>query len=156
MKMLLQFRWIKQIWCDIYISFLEHLFCNPPRFYQKDNCCELSEDHDNDSKTDTDFSTCCNLYGKRSYKYYMINVLSKLCNRTFLQLYWWKRNISLLYSVGAVGIQSSYVSKFLFIYISDSYGYKTWSLTLRKERRLRMFENRVLGVGELWGLKGTK
>jgi hypothetical protein len=24
------------------------------------------------------------------------------------------------------------------------YGYKTWSLTLREERRLRMFENRVL------------
>jgi hypothetical protein len=24
------------------------------------------------------------------------------------------------------------------------YGYETWSLTLRKERRLRVFENRVL------------
>ena len=24
------------------------------------------------------------------------------------------------------------------------YGYETWSLTLREERRLRMFENRVL------------
>jgi hypothetical protein len=24
------------------------------------------------------------------------------------------------------------------------YGYKTWSLTLREERRLRVFENRVL------------
>jgi hypothetical protein len=24
------------------------------------------------------------------------------------------------------------------------YGYKTWSLALREERRLRMFENRVL------------
>jgi hypothetical protein len=24
------------------------------------------------------------------------------------------------------------------------YGYKTWSLTLRKEHRLRVFENRVL------------
>jgi hypothetical protein len=25
-----------------------------------------------------------------------------------------------------------------------SYGYETWSLTLREERRLRVFENRVL------------
>jgi len=25
------------------------------------------------------------------------------------------------------------------------YGYETWSLTLREERRLRVFENRVLG-----------
>ena len=24
------------------------------------------------------------------------------------------------------------------------YGYETWSLTLREERRLRLFENRVL------------
>jgi hypothetical protein len=24
------------------------------------------------------------------------------------------------------------------------YGYETWSLTLRKERRVRLFENRVL------------
>jgi hypothetical protein len=26
----------------------------------------------------------------------------------------------------------------------ELYGFETWSLTLRKERRLRMFENRVL------------
>jgi len=26
----------------------------------------------------------------------------------------------------------------------ESYGFETWSLTLREERRLRMFENRVL------------
>ena len=26
------------------------------------------------------------------------------------------------------------------------YGYETWSLTLREERRLRLFENRVLRI----------
>jgi hypothetical protein len=31
------------------------------------------------------------------------------------------------------------------------YGYETWSLTLREERRLRMFENRVLR--RIFGLK---
>jgi hypothetical protein len=61
MKFLLQVRRIKQIWRDICISVLEHLFYNPPRFYQKDNYCELSEDHDNVSITDTDFSKYCNL-----------------------------------------------------------------------------------------------
>jgi len=30
------------------------------------------------------------------------------------------------------------------------YGYETWSLTLREERRLRVFENRVLRI---FGLK---
>jgi hypothetical protein len=28
------------------------------------------------------------------------------------------------------------------------YGCETWSLTIRKERRLKMFENRVLGRGD--------
>jgi hypothetical protein len=31
------------------------------------------------------------------------------------------------------------------------YGCETWSLTLREERRLRVFENRVFG--EIFGLK---
>jgi len=34
------------------------------------------------------------------------------------------------------------------------YGCETWSLTLREERRLRMFENRV--VGEYLGVRGTR
>jgi hypothetical protein len=34
------------------------------------------------------------------------------------------------------------------------YGCETWSLTLREERRLRVFENRVLG--EYLGLGGTR
>jgi len=33
------------------------------------------------------------------------------------------------------------------------YGYETWSLTLRKERRLRVFENRVL-EGKIWAKGG--
>ena len=33
-------------------------------------------------------------------------------------------------------------------------GYETWSLTLREERRLRVFENRVLR--RILGLKGTR
>ena len=35
------------------------------------------------------------------------------------------------------------------------YGCETWSLTLREEHRLRVFENRVLGGGYL-GLRGTR
>jgi len=34
------------------------------------------------------------------------------------------------------------------------YGCKTWSLTLRDERRLRVFENRVLK--RIFGLRGTR
>ena len=34
------------------------------------------------------------------------------------------------------------------------YGCETWSLTLREERRLRVFENSVLG--EYLGLRGTR
>jgi hypothetical protein len=34
------------------------------------------------------------------------------------------------------------------------YGYETWSLTLRKERRLRVLENSVLR--EYLGLRGTR
>ena len=34
------------------------------------------------------------------------------------------------------------------------YGHKIWSVILREEPRLRMFENRVLG--EYLGLKGTR
>jgi hypothetical protein len=34
------------------------------------------------------------------------------------------------------------------------YGYETWSLTLREERRLKLFENRVLR--RLFGLRGTR
>jgi len=45
-------------------------------------------------------------------------------------------------------LSSSLLSKNLKIKIYNSacflYGYKTWSLTLREERRLRVFENRVL------------
>jgi hypothetical protein len=33
-----------------------------------------------------------------------------------------------------------------------SYGYETWSATLREEHRLRVYENRVLG--RILGLKG--
>jgi hypothetical protein len=37
------------------------------------------------------------------------------------------------------------------------YGCETWSLTLREERRLRVFENRVLRrIWEYLGLKGTR
>jgi hypothetical protein len=45
------------------------------------------------------------------------------------------------------------------------YGCKTWSLTLREERRLRMFENRLLGkiygptrdrISEEWKRKHNK
>jgi len=32
----------------------------------------------------------------------------------------------------------------MFSFRGDLYGYETWSLTLRKERRLKLFENRVL------------
>jgi hypothetical protein len=35
------------------------------------------------------------------------------------------------------------------------YGFETWSLTLREERRLRVFENRVLRR-EYFGLRGTR
>jgi hypothetical protein len=35
--------------------------------------------------------------------------------------------------------------------LPDLYGCKTWSLTLKKERRLRVFENRVLR--KIFGLK---
>jgi len=48
-------------------------------------------------------------------------------------------------------LSSSLLSRHLKIKISRnlilflvSYGYETWSLTLREERRLRVFENRVL------------
>jgi len=34
------------------------------------------------------------------------------------------------------------------------YGYETWSLTLREERRMRMFEDRVLSG--IFGAKGEK
>jgi hypothetical protein len=34
------------------------------------------------------------------------------------------------------------------------YGYETWSLTLREERRLRVFENRVLR--RVLDLRGTR
>jgi hypothetical protein len=34
------------------------------------------------------------------------------------------------------------------------YGYKTWSLTLREERRLRVFENRLLR--RIFGPKGDE
>jgi len=37
---------------------------------------------------------------------------------------------------------------------SDLYGYETWSLTLREERRLKVFENRVLR--RIFGLKRDK
>ena len=36
-------------------------------------------------------------------------------------------------------------------FASSFYGCETWSLTLRKERRLRVFENRVLG--KMFGCK---
>jgi hypothetical protein len=35
----------------------------------------------------------------------------------------------------------------------DLYGYETWSHTVRKERRLRVFENRVLRETERSGIK---
>jgi len=34
------------------------------------------------------------------------------------------------------------------------YGCETWSLTLREEHRLRVFENRVLGGGDIWAYEG--
>ena len=54
-------------------------------------------------------------------------------------------------SFGAESLSSSLLSKNLKIKIHRTkilplvlYGYETWSLTLREERRLRLFENRVL------------
>ena len=35
---------------------------------------------------------------------------------------------------------------FICLYGADKYEYETWSLTLREERRLRVFKNRVLRV----------
>ena len=48
-------------------------------------------------------------------------------------------------------LSSSFLSKNIKIKVCRTiilpvvlYGYETWSLTLRKERRVRVFENRVL------------
>jgi hypothetical protein len=56
-----------------------------------------------------------------------------------------------LLSFGAEFLSSSLLSKNTKIKIYRTiilpvvlYGYETWSLTLREERRLRVFENRVL------------
>jgi len=55
-----------------------------------------------------------------------------------------------LLSVGAESFSSILLSKHLKINIYRNiifqvfYGYETWSLTLKEERRLRVFENRVL------------
>ena len=58
-------------------------------------------------------------------------------------------------------LSSSLLSKTLKIKIYRTmilpvvlYGCETWSLTLREERRLRMFENRVLR--RVFGLRGTR
>jgi hypothetical protein len=59
-------------------------------------------------------------------------------------------------------LSSSLLSKKLKIKICRTiilpvvlYGCETWSLTLREERRLRLFENRVLRR-EYLGLRGTR
>jgi hypothetical protein len=40
-----------------------------------------------------------------------------------------------------------YVFKYIYMYVCFFlYGCKTWSLTLREEHRLRVFENRVLRI----------
>ena len=36
------------------------------------------------------------------------------------------------------------ITHLLHVLVNDLYGCETWSLTLRKDRRLRVFENRVL------------
>ena len=55
-------------------------------------------------------------------------------------LYWWRKPASFLILGKVAGIKI-YRPIILPVVL---YGCETWSLTLREERRLRVFENRVL------------
>jgi len=46
-------------------------------------------------------------------------------------------------SVGIVRVRTK-ATEFIYIYIDETHGCETWSLTLREERKLRVFENIVL------------